>query len=142
MKSQIQSLLIFVFIFCYTTTQALTFSKKDTAIVTYPICLHFQSVCCGVPEEKMLKTWIAGFKKKYGIKKINAIQVGPLGREGEYDLYFTLKGLKKTTQNKFKTGIKKIVPKMIEPGMVTLEEDIVLNRTDLPSNIVIKQIKY
>jgi hypothetical protein len=95
-----------------------------------------------VPEEKMLKTWIVGFKKKYGIKKINAIQVGPLGREGEYDLYFTLKGLKKTTQNKFKTGIKKIVPKMIEPGMVTLEENIVLNRTDLPSNIIIKQIKY
>jgi hypothetical protein len=90
----------------------------------------------------LLKTWISGFKKKYGIKKIKAIQVGPLGREGEYDLYFTLKGLKKTTLNKFKTGIKKIVPKMIEPGMVTLEENVILNTTELPSTITIKQIKY
>lgn len=142
MKPKIQCFLIVVFIFCYTTIQASSFSKKDTILVTYPICLHFQSVCCGVPEEKMLKTWITGFKKKYGIKKIKAIQVGPLGREGEYDLYFTLKGLKKTTLNKFKKGIKKIVPKMIEPGMVTLEENVILNTTELPSTITIKQIKY
>ncbi|MEN9963568.1 MAG: hypothetical protein RL582_663 [Bacteroidota bacterium] len=142
MKSQIQRLLIVVFILCNTITQASSFSKKDTNFVTYPICLHFQSVCCGVPEEKILKSWIAGFKKKYGIKKIKAFQVGPLGREGEYDLYFSLKGLKQKTANKFKAGIKKIVPKMIDPGMVTLEENLELNTTNLPSSITIKQVKY
>jgi hypothetical protein len=95
-----------------------------------------------VPEEKILKSWIAGFKKKYGIKKIKAFQVGPLGREGEYDLYFSLKGLKQKTANKFKAGIKKIVPKMIDPGMVTLEENLELNTNNLPSSITIKQVKY
>lgn len=142
MNSKIKYLLFVVFFLCSSIAQASFFSKKDTVAVSYPICLHFQSICCGVPEEKKLKTWISNFKKKYGIKRIKATYVGPLGREGEYDLYFALKGLKKSTQSKFKTGIKKIIPKMIEPGMVTLEENVKLKRSDFPLSIIIEERRY
>ncbi len=142
MKSTSLIPLIFLLIFSAFASTANAQKKEDTTSITYPVCLHFQSVCCGVPDEKKLKIWIAGFKKIYNIRKIRALHVGPLGREGEYDLYFSLNGLKKSTKQSFLKGIKKLSTGLKDPGMVTVEENAIFKKSDLPGTADVENIRY
>jgi len=80
MKSTSLILFIFLLNFADYASPVYAQKKEDTTSVTYPVCLHFQSVCCGVPDEKKLKIWIAGFKKIYNIRKIK--KIGIAGHRG------------------------------------------------------------
>lgn len=142
MKKSFQTLLLSFFMLHVCAQENTKQSNSDTATLQFPICLHFQSVCCGVPDEQKLKIWVNTFKKKYGIRRMSAVHVGPLGREGEYDLYFPLKGMKKNTALNFKKGIIKQAKKLNDPGMVTVEENATLNKRTLPTMAVIESMWY
>ena len=97
---------------------------------SYPVAVAFHSKCCGVPDNKPVIDYVKAFKKKYRIKTISYDRVGPLGREGEYDMCFSLKEMSKKKAKLFISGLKKITPKMIDKGMAEVEEN--KSRSDFP----------
>jgi len=99
----------------------------------YPVVVAFHSKCCGVPDNKPVIDYVKAFKKKYHIKTISYDRVGPLGREGEYDMCFTLKEISKKRSKLFISGLKKITPKMIDKGMAEVEEN--KSRSDFPGRV-------
>ena len=77
---------------------------RDSTI-QYPIVVEFQSVCCGVPSEAPLVSFLKNFKRTNKIKKIKVYKIGPLGREGEYHLGFKLTEFNRAQKKSF---IKKL----------------------------------
>jgi hypothetical protein len=98
-------------------------AQDTTKVTTYPLVISFQSICCGVPSDSTLKSFILSFKKKNKIKKIVAKHIGPMGREGEYKLAFPLKELTKKQATNFISKIKKIKPLPTENGKLSFEEN-------------------
>ncbi len=90
----------------------------------YPLVVEFHSVCCGVPDNAPLLKYIAGFKKKYKIKKIAYDRIGPLGREGEYDMAFLLKELNKKQATVFMKQVKLIAATLKDKGNADTEQNI------------------
>ena len=76
-------------------------SINQDSVLAYPIAVKFQSVCCGVPSDVPLQKAIKSFKKRYKINIIDAVHIGPLGREGEYDLAFPLNEMTDTQKKAF-----------------------------------------
>ncbi len=136
MKQTILTLLIAMGIYSIGYAQV----KPDS--LTYPLVIKFQSVCCGVPDEAPLLKFIKAFKKQNKIKLISADRIGPMGKEGEYYLAFTLKGFTKKQKTGFKQKLKTIIPKMTDKGNALLEENMTINKTDLPSRAVTEKIYY
>lgn len=91
---------------------------------TYRLVVKFGSMCCGVPSNKPLANYIAKFKKKNKIKKITCDNIGPKGREGEYDMCFSLKELKKKQIDIFVKDIITLAITMKDKGYVNVEENI------------------
>jgi hypothetical protein len=104
-----------------------TFAQKTT----YRVVVKFGSMCCGVPSNKPLLDYIAAFKKKNKIKKIVCDSIGPMGREGEYDMAFTLKELKKMQVENFVKEITALAGTMKEQGYANVEENIEIDLSSL-----------
>jgi hypothetical protein len=104
-----------------------TFAQKTT----YRVVVKFGSMCCGVPSNKPLLDYVAAFKKKNKIKKIVCDSIGPMGREGEYDMAFTLKELKKTQIENFVKEITALAGTMKEQGYANVEENIEIDLSSL-----------
>ena len=113
--------------------------KPDSTI--YPIVIKFQSKCCGVPDDAPLKSSILSFKKKYKIKKITALHIGPMGREGEYYLAFSLKELSSKKQVLFIKNLINITPKLKSRGYAAFEEDMKISG-ELPGRATIKETVF
>ena len=103
-------------------TQPLTAQTIEKT--TYPMVISFQSQCCGVPSDSAVRKFIVSFKKKYKIKKITAYHIGPMGREGEYYLAFTLNELSKKKAGYFISKIKKIKPLRSDRGTFSFREKL------------------
>ena len=100
----------------------------------YPVVLQFQSECCGVPADSSLKLYVQSFRKKYKIKKqLKAVRIGPMGKEGEYWLVFSLKELNDSQCNLFIEQLKLVVVSLKDPGSVNLVENMDLQASELPS---------
>ena len=115
---------------------AIQFSLNLTAATDntrYPLVIEFHSFCCGVPNDAPLLKYIAAFKKKYKIKKIAYDRIGPLGREGEYDMAFTLKELNKKQAEVFIKEVKIIVANLKDRGGADAKENI---SVDIPGRAV------
>lgn len=97
--------------------------QAQTNIKTYKVSVAFNSIGMGVPDEKPLVDYIKKFKKTNKIKFIAADRIGPLGREGEYKLGFSLKELKKAQQAAFIKGLKVVVSKMKDRGIAEVAEN-------------------
>jgi hypothetical protein len=104
-----------------------TFAQKTT----YRVVVKFGSMCCGVPSNKPLLDYVAAFKKKNKIKKIVCDSIGPMGREGEYDMAFTLKELKKTQVPIFVKEITTLATTMKEQGYANVEESVEIDKVSL-----------
>ncbi len=91
---------------------------------TYRFVVKFGSMCCGVPSNKPLRNYIAKFKKKNKIKKITCDNIGPRGKEGEYDMCFSLKELKKKQIVTFVKDVTTLTTTMKEQGYANVEENI------------------
>jgi hypothetical protein len=104
-----------------------TFAQKTT----YRVVVKFGSMCCGVPSNKPLLDYIIAFKKKNKIKKIACDSIGPMGKEGEYDMAFKLKELKKKQVAIFVKEITEIATTMKEQGYTNVEENIEIDKSAL-----------
>jgi hypothetical protein len=97
----------------------------------YRVVVKFGSMCCGVPSNKPLLDYIAAFKKKNKIKKITYDSIGPMGKEGEYDMAFTLKELKKVQVETFVKEITTLATTMKDQGYTNVEEHVEVDKGSL-----------
>jgi hypothetical protein len=97
-----------------------SFSQKTN----YRVVVKFGSMCCGVPSNKPLLDYVAAFKKKNKIKKMACDSIGPMGKEGEYDMAFTLKELKTKQVEIFIKEVTTLATTMKEQGYANVEENI------------------
>lgn len=104
-------ILFFLLLTMFTSNSLFAQAKTNT----YTVAISFNSKCCGVPDAKPLFEEITKFKKLNKIKSITYDNIGPLGREGEYMIGFSLKELSKKQKVAFTTLMKKIVPTLKTP---------------------------
>ena len=119
-----------------------TKAQTKDSIIRYPIVIQFQSVCCGVPSEAPLISFIKTFKRNNKIKKITAYKIGPLGREGEYNVGFKLTELNKAQKKSFIKKLKLLMPKLNDKGLAVVNEMETINLTSYPSNVSVERVKY
>ncbi len=105
-------LILFIAIVFLSTKNVIAQNRIDYYVIT----VSFYSKCCGVPDSKPLFDSIVRFKKKNKIKTITYDRLGPLGKEGEYQLGFLLKELSKKQRANFITMVEKITPTLIGSG--------------------------
>jgi hypothetical protein len=105
---------IIFLLLCTLCTSTSIFAQAKTD--TYAVAINFNSKCCGVPDAKPLLDEIVAFKKLNKIKSISYDNIGPLGREGEYMMGFSLKELTKKQKISFVKLVKKVVPTLKTPG--------------------------
>jgi hypothetical protein len=103
--------------------------SKDS--ITYAIVIKFSSIGTGVPADTPLRNCIKSFKKKNKVNKIAAKHIGPMGKEGEYWLAFSLKELTQKQKAAFKKQVKATTEKMTGRGQATYEENITIVKTEL-----------
>lgn len=97
----------------------------------YYVSISFHSYGIGTPDAKPLNRYIAQFKKANKIKSISADHIGPLGREGEYKLAFSLKELNPKQRKSFIKNLNTVVESMKDRGSAKL----IINETILPTSI-------
>ncbi len=119
-----------------------TKAQTKDSIIHYPIVVEFQSVCCGVPSEAPLVSFLKKFKRTNKIKKIKVYKIGPLGREGEYHLGFKLTELNRAQKKSFIKKLKQLVPKLNDKGLAVLNENVDENFSNISSNIKVESIYY
>lgn len=110
----------------------------DSAV--YPIVVQFNSECCGVPGYAPLGDCIRSFKKKNKLKEISAVRIGPMGREGEYWLAFSLKELNRKQALLFCSQVKAVTGKLKGPGSASFVEKMKIVTSELPARATIKKI--
>ncbi|HMK04941.1 MAG TPA: hypothetical protein VK489_12145 [Ferruginibacter sp.] len=115
-------------IFLVAVSAIFVFAQKGN---TYPVVVSFQSICCGVPDNKPVMDLIKSFKKKNRIKRIAVDNIGPMGKEGEYYLAFRLKEMSKAQKVKFIQQLKEIAPAMKDQGSAKIIENITLDKSSL-----------
>jgi hypothetical protein len=106
----------------------------------YRVVVKFGSMCCGVPNNKPLLDYVATFKKKNKIKKLVCDSIGPMGREGEYDMGFTLKELKKAQVETFVKEITVLASTMKEQGYANVEENVEVDKVSIGRATIQKKI--
>ncbi len=97
----------------------------------YPLVIAFTSYGTGIPDKKPVIEFIRAFQKKNKIKKIKVDTIGPMGKEGEYNLALSLTELTKKQKTLFIQQIKKISKKTGDPGEIKYEENV---SVDEPKN--------
>lgn len=125
-----------VFLIAILTTSG--YAQKN---ITYPVVVSFNSMCCGVPDKGPVMKLISSFKKQNRIKRITADSIGPMGKEGEYYLAFSLKELSKAQKIKFIQRLKKIVPTLKDQGSAALKENFTIDKAELSSRVTITSLK-
>ena len=125
-------------IFLTTALCAVAFAQNTQ---TYPVIVSFNSMCCGVPSNEPVMKLIQRFKKQYKIKKVAVDSIGPMGKEGEYYLAFSLKEFSKAQKIKFIQQLKKAAAGMKEQGSAEIKENETVNKADLSSRAGVTLIR-
>lgn len=137
MSLKISSAFLFVLLlFCFTANSS---SKK---ITTYKVLISFHSIGTGVPDATPLEEFIQAFKTKHKVKEIVAEKIGPLGREGEYQLGFQLKELNKKKKALFISEIEKTVALLKDRGSASFEKDGKVDFSAISERATCKKVKY
>lgn len=115
---------------------------QDTAVGRFPVVVSFHSICCGVPSDSTITSYILAFKKKNKLKSIKASHIGPMGKEGEYHLAFTLKGLSKKQAKAFIAGLKKVKKLPGETGEISFMDNYSLHPAKLPGRASVREVIF
>ena len=135
-----QTLLLFtVFIFIFISSA--NAQQKDSTL-QFPLLVRFNSFCCGVPDDSLLRKSILKFNKKHKIKRITAFRISPMGKEGEYFLGFMLKELSQKKKIIFIKTLIPIIPLMNDKGVAVLEQDFLYNKTDYSTNVSFEKVVF
>jgi len=119
-----------------------TKAQTKDSIIQYPIVIEFHSVCCGVPSQTTLVSFIKSFKRTNKIKKIKVYKISPLGKEGEYNLAFKLSEFNRAQKKLFIKKLNQIVPTLTDKGIAVLNENVEVNLSSYPSNVSFERIFY
>ncbi len=87
---------------------------------SFAVTVNFHSICCGVPSDQLLNKKISAFKIKYRIRRIEAVRIGPLGREGEYSIGFPLKEMNTVIKRLFIRLLGNTVKQMNDRGIASI----------------------
>lgn len=117
-------------------------AAKAQKVITYPVVVSFNSMCCGVPDNGPVINLIKRFKKQNKLKVFTVDSIGPLGREGEYYLAFSLKSLSKAQRTRFIQQLNKIVPAMVDKGSASILENETVNMGDLSGRASLTLLKF
>ena len=112
--------------------------QQDSII--YPVVIQFNSIGTGVPGDSALRSYINTFKKKNKIKKITASHIGPMGREGEYWLCFSLRELTHKQAAVFMKEIKLIAEKPTKRGSTVYVENMAIGKDQISGRRTISQL--
>jgi hypothetical protein len=134
-----RKLLLFL---AFILASAICRAKSNDSTLYYPVVVKFQSMCCGVPSDEPLQKMIHVFKRKYHVKSITAFQIGPLGREGEYILGFSLSELNKKRKQKFISKLKATTILMKDKGYAELELNYSVSTSSLSSRATIEKLNF
>lgn len=137
MKKKITTLLAILFLLAIHTAKA-----QDSTVTRYPVVVSFQSICCGVPSDSTVVSYISAFKRKNKLTGIEATQIGPMGKEGEYYLAFSLKELNKKQMKSFIAGLKKVKKQPDETGEISFMENYSLQDKPKPRRATKRKIVY
>lgn len=111
-------------------------------IYSYPVVVSFNSMCCGVPDSGPVIKLLRTFRKQYKIKRIAVDSIGPMGKEGEYNLAFRLKEMTNTQKIKFINQLKKIIPTMDDKGSAEIKLNMTINKADLSPRTGITTLRF
>lgn len=137
MKKSILLLPIFILSFSLSL-----FAQQKDSLFKFPILIKFNSICCGVPSDSLLRKSIIGFKRKNKLIQIAAFKISPMGKEGEYYLGFTLKEVSNKKRSSFIQSLSEIIPLMNDKGIAVLERDFLYNKADYPTNVRIEKVVF
>ncbi len=115
---------------------------QDSSVTRYPVVVSFHSICCGVPSDSTIVSYIRAFKKKNKLKSITATHIGPMGKEGEYYLAFSLKELSKKQVKSFISGLKKVKKLPEETGEISFLENYNIHDKPKPRRASEKTVIY
>jgi hypothetical protein len=107
----------------------------------YAAVVSFNSMCCGVPSNEPVMKLINSFKKQYKIKQVIADSIGPMGREGEYYLAFSLKEFSKSQKVKFIQQLKKIAATMKDKGSAEVRENETVDKAGFSRGTAVTSLK-
>ena len=113
------------------------FAQTENSKV-YKVSVYFGSFAEGVPSEKPLIAFLEKFKKENKLTCICADRIGPLGREGEYKLAFTLTEMSKKKAEIFIKQITEVAASMNERGQATITLDDKINLSELSERTTLK----
>ncbi len=116
---------------------------KNVPISAYKVAIKFSSIGTGVPDDAPVIKFVQQFKKQYRIKAVSFYKVGPLGREGEYDMAFKLTELNPARQKAFIAGLKKVCTGINRKslGKTEVVTNYQLVKETLPSRASVEKIE-
>lgn len=76
----------------------------------YAVALHFNSICCGAPDDGFLKQFLQQFNSANKVT-VKGYIASACGKEGEYKILLSGEGLNADIQAKLKTELDSLIPK-------------------------------
>ncbi len=115
-------------------------AQQNKGTIIYPAVIQFQSECCGVPDDAPVRQFIRSFRKQQKIKKkLTAYHIGPMGKEGEYYLAFTLREMTKKQKKTFIKKLKVVTANLKDKGSASFAENLTIEREALPGRATIEK---
>jgi hypothetical protein len=98
----------------------------------FPLVMQFNSYCCGVPDEQPIRDAIHELLIREKKSKLIAWKLAPMGKEGEYWICFQSDRTYRSLQHKLIDAIEAVTMQRQERGGITLDSNIILQRTSIP----------
>ena len=117
-------------------------NAQDSSKIVYPLVISFESHCCDVPSDSVIRKFINAYKKQQKIKSLTAVRIGPMGREGEYYLAFRLGEIKKKKQQDFITRISQLKPLTTDRGSFSFREKMEIDASSLSQRTKQKTVVF
>lgn len=87
-------------------------AQKDNSMLQnqYVSALHFNSICCGAPNDGFLRDFLHQFNNTNKVT-VKGYIASACGKEGEYKILLSGTGLNSDVQAKLKTELDSLIPK-------------------------------
>jgi hypothetical protein len=106
---------------------------QQKEIETFPLVIRFASHCCGVPSDTSVVNFITCFRRSFKTESLAAKKIGPMGKEGEYYLAFSLDELSSKRAKKFVKEIECISIAPGDKGSIHYEKDFTVDYSTIIS---------
>ena len=84
-------------------------NAQDSSKIVYPLVISFESHCCGVPSDSVIRNSSTPIKTAK-IKSLTAVRIGPMGRKANTTWHSDWERSKRKKQQDFITRISQLKP--------------------------------